>query len=266
MEGQRGPRPTTRRCEEQGREAAKSLFTPPSPGHQTAPADDQHRPVGMLGRKPGRNRENACFTDGKVKGIRKISVPQMTPYLRTQLSTLSTFWVLAPELLFPAENGTSTSISCMTAGERGQEHERQEETGTWLWIPSSHQAPLLTHAQDLTGVLRDLEWLRWLCRHHPACGHPHGHRAPLGVWGWPQTQPCLPGEDFLADSAQAPFHHRSAARSLPWAQDHGNCCVSLISCLLRFFCSGFAPCLPQVLQHLPISVRLWRPRAELFLA
>lgn len=63
-------------------------------------------------------------------------MPQMTPYLRTQLSTLSTFWVLAPELLFPAENGTSTSISCMTAGERGQEHEQQEETGTWLWIPT----------------------------------------------------------------------------------------------------------------------------------
>lgn len=33
-------------------------------------------------------------------------MPQMTPYLRAQLSALSTFWVLDPELLFPAESGT----------------------------------------------------------------------------------------------------------------------------------------------------------------
>lgn len=115
------------------REAAKS--PPVSLGHQTPLADEQHHSAGMLGRKPGKNRENTYFTDGEIGGSRKISVPQMTPYLRVQLSILSTCWVLGPELPVPAESRTPLH-PCATVEEQGTGHQTARGEGMWLWIPT----------------------------------------------------------------------------------------------------------------------------------
>ena len=221
------------RCEEQGRESAKSLFPPASPDRRALSADEQHHSVGKLGRKPGTNRENTYFTDGKVEGSRKISVPQMTPYLRTQLSPVSTFWVLDPELLFPAENRTPVHPAPSPAQQqesKGRNTNSKGRRGGGCGSPLLPSAAARPHVRPHGGAL-SLGVLRRLCLR--ASVHPAASSTP-GIWGWPQTPAPLPGEDFLADSAQSQFHHSSAVRSLPWAQDDGNSFVSFISYLLSF--------------------------------